>query len=223
MRILIAEDDFPSREVLRVSLEHWGHEVVACEDGRQAWEIMKNPGAPRLAILDWMMPHMDGLEVCRNIRELPHSNQTYVIVLTARGSREDLIEGLDSGADDFTVKPFDRQELKARLQVRIRVITLQEKLIEAERNRVLVETAGAAAHEINQPLTVLMAKSEMLLEDTSDERDRKTAQSIMDSVQEISKIVNKMVDARQYVTRSYIQGVNIVDFDQASEGEDESE
>lgn len=128
MRILIAEDDPISRRVLESALVKWGHEVVAVETGTAALERLQATDAPHLAILDWMMPGMDGVEVCTELYRLPRDQVLYVILLTARGQKEDIVTGLDAGADDYLVKPFDREELRARLNAGIRIVTLQLEL-----------------------------------------------------------------------------------------------
>lgn len=222
MRILMAEDDPPSREVLQLNLEAWGYDPVVCCDGAEAWDEFQRPDAPRLAILDWMMPEMSGPEVCERVRGLAQGRFTYIMLLTAKGQREDLLKGLESGADDYIVKPFDRQELRARIRVGARVVGLQNKLIEAEQTRVLAETAGAAAHEINQPLTVLMGKLELLLERMSpDSQHREVIQSVYGSADRIADIVRNMGEARAYVTKPYVEGLDIVDFNAASDDGEE--
>ena len=122
MRILIAEDDPVSHLLLLTHLRKWGHEPVATTDGLAAWEALQQPDAPALAILDWMMPGLDGLELCQRIRQTPALSHMYVILLTARDSRADVVRGLEAGADDYLVKPFDAAELRARVQSGIRKI-----------------------------------------------------------------------------------------------------
>jgi len=125
-RILVAEDDAVSRELICARLTKWGYEVVVTRDGAEAMNALREKGAPSLAILDWMMPGMDGLEICSRMRE---SERTiYIILLTARESRENLIEGLNAGADDYLVKPFNKDELQARILVGLRVMALQTSL-----------------------------------------------------------------------------------------------
>lgn len=130
MRILVAEDDAASRMILENALTKWGYDVVSAEDGFEAWEKLKVPGAPPLVLLDWMMPRMDGVEVCRKIRrmEKPDANPFYIILLTARDSKEDVVEGLSAGANDYITKPFDNDELMARIGVGRRVIELQTQV-----------------------------------------------------------------------------------------------
>lgn len=213
MRILMAEDDAASREVLQLNLETWGYEPVVCHDGAEAWAAFQRQDAPRLAVLDWMMPGLSGVEVCERVRSLAHGRLIYIILLTAKTQREDVLKGLEAGADDYITKPFDRQELRARIRVGARVVGLQNKLLEAEQTRVLAETAGAAAHEINQPLTVLMGKLELLLERMSpDSQHREVIQSVYGSADKIAEIVRSMSEARAYVTKPYVEGLDIVDF-----------
>jgi sigma-B regulation protein RsbU (phosphoserine phosphatase) len=128
MRVLIAEDDPVSRRVLHLTLKQWGHEPVSTSTGTEAWEVLQGESAPKLAILDWMMPGLDGVEICRRLRSPEYSKATYVILLTARDNHEDLITGLQAGADDYVTKPFNREELHARVQVGVRVLALQEAL-----------------------------------------------------------------------------------------------
>ena len=128
MRILIAEDDAVSRRILEATLAKWGYEVVVTTDGQQALEALTHPDAPSLAVLDWMMPGLDGSEVCRRVRQAGGDRLLYLILLTAKGRKEDIVEGLTAGADDYVVKPFDRAELKARLNVGERILRLQAEL-----------------------------------------------------------------------------------------------
>ena len=128
MRILIAEDDPVSRRLLEATLAKWGHHVIVTGDGATAWRALQGDDAPPLAILDWMMPEIDGVEVCRRVREAPGRQPTYIILLTAKGTREELVAGLTAGADDYVIKPFDAAELRARVGVGVRVVELQQSL-----------------------------------------------------------------------------------------------
>lgn len=128
MRVLIAEDDLVSRKMLEATLARWGYDVVVTGDGAEAWRVLQAPDAPKLAILDWMMPGQDGVDICRNVRSLSTPEPTYVILLTAKGNKSDIVMGLSAGADDYIVKPFDREELQARVQAGVRILTLQASL-----------------------------------------------------------------------------------------------
>ena len=137
MKVLIAEDDMVSRRLLEASLTRWGYEVVVTCDGAAAWEVLQRGDAPSLVILDWMMPGMDGIEVCRRVRSALTAMPPYLILLTAKGRREDIVTGLRAGANDYVTKPFDREELRARMQVGMRMVELQQSL--AERVKALEE------------------------------------------------------------------------------------
>jgi len=128
MKILIAEDDEVSRRILQLTLAAAGHEVLTTQNGAAAWAILEKDNSPALAILDWMMPEMDGLEVCRRIRQQPTVTPVYIILLTAKANKADVVQGLEAGANDYILKPFNRDELRARVQVGETVVNLQQNL-----------------------------------------------------------------------------------------------
>lgn len=133
MKVLIAEDDRDSRELLSWILEKLGYQVIAAVDGKEAWNFYRR-GRFRIVISDVLMPEMDGLELCRRIRLHKQSKYTYIIIITALIGKKDYLEGMDAGADDFVTKPFDPDELKARLRVAERIISFQEQVEEAAKN-----------------------------------------------------------------------------------------
>ena len=128
MRILIADDDVVLRHSLRVHLERWEYDVVECADGHAAWQVMREPAPPPMAIMDWNMPGVDGPALCQEVRETPSLSGMYIILLTSNASKQDMITGLESGADDYIIKPFDWDELKARLRIGNRIVSLQQAL-----------------------------------------------------------------------------------------------
>ncbi len=132
MTVLIADDSATSRVLLRGTLRRWGYEVVVAEDGTQAYEVLARPDAPRMAILDWVMPGMTGPEVCRRIRETHREPYTYILLLTSKATKTETIEGLDAGADDYLTKPFDEHELQVRLRAGKRIVDLQADLLKAQ-------------------------------------------------------------------------------------------
>jgi two-component system cell cycle response regulator len=132
VKILIAEDDVTSRLLLKRVLESWGYEVTVTKDGVEALQALQGETAPRLAILDWMMPGMDGVEVCHHVRARETLQPTYIILLTALGDKESVVTGLNAGADDFVGKPYDPSELHARLEVGRRLVELNDALLEAQ-------------------------------------------------------------------------------------------
>jgi diguanylate cyclase (GGDEF)-like protein len=148
MKILVAEDDPASRVMLQSMLHKWGYEVLAVQDGTQAWEALQAEDPPQLAILDWMMPEPDGPQICRLVREklapqpdseqdlnglsLDQSGYIYLILLSAKAEKEHLVQGLEAGADDYIPKPFNAEELQARLRVGQRIIELQTRLLNTQ-------------------------------------------------------------------------------------------
>ena len=128
MRVLIAEDNLISRSMLATVLAKWGYEVVTVADGHQAWDCLQAAHAPKLVVLDWMMPGLDGLEVCRRVRNHYTLEPPYLIMLTVMERKADLVRALEAGANDYITKPYDQDELRARVGVGRRVVELQEAL-----------------------------------------------------------------------------------------------
>lgn len=131
MKILLAEDDAISRMLLQRTLQRAGYEVAAVEDGSQALAELSKEDPPRLALLDWIMPGKDGIEVCREVRQGRDHPYTYLILLSSRETKQDIVQGLESGADDYLTKPYDAEELKARLRAGERILELEDRLVEA--------------------------------------------------------------------------------------------
>ena len=151
MKVLIADDDPVSRRLLQASLEKWGYDAHAVVHGTAAWEIMQEAQPPQLLILDWLMPEIDGVELCRRARTMKALQSSYIILLTSRSTKSDVVEGLESGADDYITKPFDPGELRARVQVGKRVIDLQTALAERLRH---LEEAMARVNQLQGLLPI---------------------------------------------------------------------
>jgi len=130
-RVLVAEDDAMFRRILQSWLTTWGYEVSMAEDGAEAWAILQQDVRPQVLILDWMMPAINGLELCSKVRERNQIPYQYILLATAKDAKQDLVRGLEAGADDYLTKPFDRGELKARLRACNRILTLQDDQIQA--------------------------------------------------------------------------------------------
>src|SRR5207249_10600223 len=132
LRVLIVDDEPIVRRLHETALTGWGYEVVSASGGEQAWEMVPHPDAPSLAILDWTMPGMDGLELCARIRGLGREPKPYLIFVTAKARTQDIVAGLGAGADDYIVKPFEREELRARVQVGFRMLRSEEHTSELQ-------------------------------------------------------------------------------------------
>jgi diguanylate cyclase (GGDEF)-like protein len=131
MKVLVADDEQMSRRLIETSVRRWGYDVVVACDGLEASQILNGENPPKLAILDWMMPGLDGIQLCKKLRQLKDENYVYILLLTARQTKSDVIEGLEAGADDYISKPFDPQELKVRLRTGKRILCLLDQITAA--------------------------------------------------------------------------------------------
>lgn len=216
MRIFVAEDNLITRKLIEHLLNAWGHEVVLALSGKEAWEKLQSENMPKLIILDWMMPEMTGIEVCRKLRTIETEIPPYVIILTARGSKEDLVEGLDAGADDYITKPFDNNELRARINVGCRVIALQKALLEREKYKGVVELAGAVCHELNSPIQAIGGYSDLLISNMANDNPYyDKINNINEQVQKLANLTHKLSNITKYETKDYLNS-KIVDIDKAS-------
>jgi two-component system cell cycle response regulator len=154
VKILIADDDDVLRHVLQATLGKWGYEVAVARNGLEAWRMLQAEDAPKLAILDWIMPGMDGIEVCREIRRRVHEPYIYLILLTAKDRKKDVVAGMDSGADDYLAKPFDPDELKVRLRAGMRILDLQAELLAARERLQYQATHDSLTGLLNRAATL---------------------------------------------------------------------
>jgi len=216
MRILIAEDEHISRHILSAILKKYGHEPVPAEDGIQAWEIMQADDAPQIAIIDWEMPGLNGLDLCTRVRGQDRKRNLYLILLTARKDVGDIVKGLESGADDYITKPYNTAELHARINAGCRMVELQNRVAEQEKLRGVLEMAGAICHEVNQPLQVVSGYSEILLMDISqDDPNYKSLKIIKEQIERVGNLTHKIMRISSYKTKPYLKS-NIIDIDQAT-------
>ena len=160
--VLIADDDPVSRRLLQVSLSNAGYQVVTTADGAEALRILNERDSPRLAVLDWMMPLVDGVEVCRVVRLSAREPYLYIILLTAKGHQTEIIEGLEAGADDYITKPFDLQELKARLRAGKRILELQQQLVSAREQLRIQATHDSLTGLFNRPAVLEALEREVI-------------------------------------------------------------
>ena len=155
MQVLIADDEPTSRILLEESLIDWGYDVFAASDGTEAWDIIQRPDGPRLVILDWMMPGMDGPELCRKMRESLSSQYVYIVLLTSKNQKQDVILGMDAGADAFLTKPVDLGELRSRLAAARRILEHQSVLVKARNTETLVKAPPPMATPVFPPVPSL--------------------------------------------------------------------
>jgi len=197
MKILIAEDAITSRMVLEEWVQAWGYQPLCVPDGKIGWELLQNmPAAevPRLALLDWMMPNMDGLELCQRIKAESHKMPfIYTILLTSKNTKDDIVTGLDAGADDFLIKPVQPEELRSRLNVGMRILDYQQRLLELDdqKNKLL----GMAAHDLRNPISSIMGFSKILLSGSLPLTSQQEFLSIIHQVsQEMLLLINDLLD-----------------------------
>jgi signal transduction histidine kinase len=210
MKALIADDDVTTRRMLRVVLLRWGYEVVEAADGTEAWEHFMGPSPAALAILDWTMPGVSGPDLCRRLRSRGQVAGPYVILLTARSHWKDVVLGLEAGADDFVAKPYQVEELRARVAVGRRIVDLQQELLNVngalesrvrertERIHKLLEQSqelvGQLGHDLRTPLTPLMALLPILLGDERDPERREWLGLCLDQVRYLKRLASRVSD-----------------------------
>ena len=219
MKILIAEDDLTSRVMLQGILTKWGYKVILTSNGEEAYAIFQKNEAPQLAVLDWEMPGMDGATLCRKLRDEGRCDLLYLILLTSRGRREDIVQGLESGADDYIAKPYDTEELRARINVGIRMIKLQNALRDREKLQGVLEMAGAVCHELNQPLQYVSGFAELLLMDLESKDPilfYKRMKNLKDGIERIGELTRKIMKITRYESKPYLNRGKIIDIEESS-------
>jgi len=198
VKILIVEDEKDTRYILEKLLTKNGYEVKTCNNGIEALEILET-FQPIVIIADWMMPIMDGLQLCKEIKSNEKLKLIYYIILTARPSLNDRVKGLDIGADDFLVKPIENQELLARIRTGIRINMLQNELKGIEHNKAIIEMACTIGHEINNPLSSLVISFNSLNEELDGveySHVKEDIQIIRKSIERIKLLVNNLINIK---------------------------
>ena len=211
----MAEDEPHLRRMLQFILEREGWQVLLASDGEEALEIARRE-RPDLLLMDIMMPRRDGLNVVRQLRASEEFKATPVILLTALADSRDRVRGLETGADDYVAKPFDPREVVARVKAQLRTRELAAGALSAERVRVALETAGAAAHEMSQPLTVMMGNIDLLLMRIEPgDPLRPLVEKIQQNGARAIALLRKMQTIQSYTTKPYLDQA-ILDLEQAS-------
>ena len=216
MKTFVADDNSDSRQLLADLLQQWGHEVASAEDGQQAWNMLANHDAPRLLILDWVMPRINGVDLCRRLRTQTLQNPPYIILLTSKVQPHDAVTALEAGANDYITKPCNFDELHARIQVGCRMLELQAQLRDQERIRGALQMAGTVCHEMNQPLQVILTSTETLLEGLPPEDPQyEVAVSIQNAVLRLGEITRRIMNITRARTCDYLghgsQLINLIE------------
>lgn len=221
MKILIAEDEPISRRILDATLVEWGYEVVSAGNGAEAWDALQAEDAPRLAILDWMMPEMDGIDVLRMVRSVPSSDPPYIILLTSMEGSQNIVNALETGANDYVNKPFNRDELWARIRVGERMVELQNKLLRYNENlereveertadllkakdeaeagtRIKTEFIANMSHEVRTPLNAIIGFSEMLRDGISGELNEQQKEYVNDIAESGKRLLELIFNVLDY-------------------------
>ncbi len=188
-----------SRLRLKGLLEKWGYEVVVCVDGKKAWGKLHEKESPRLLILDWLMPEMEGVELCRKLRKNRNKPYEFILLLTTKKEKSDIIEAMEAGADDFLSKPFSPDELKVRVAAGKRILELNDKLVNSKRSEAMLEMAVNVAHEVNNPLSVIKMNAEMLMNNTNKtDPDYESLNKIKENTKRIAEFVKNIRNIRSH-------------------------
>jgi len=224
MRVLLADDDVIARALLTAVLTDLDHDVCIADDGEAAWEAFQRDPAP-LVVLDINMPGIDGLEVCRRIRQHDAGRDVFVLVVTARDGRDDLASVLEAGADDYVTKPASPENLRARLEIARRRIaqdrvrrTTEEELARSRWLAGIGETTIALEHEINNPLSALLGHAELLQMEYKDRGEQnEQLDIILEQARRIADVVKRIAKLRNPQTVEYIQGARMLDLSNPDE------
>ena len=220
MKVLVAEDNPFYACMLQASLKGWGYDVVLARDGEQAWRALNGDEPPKLAVVDWLMPGLDGLELCRRVRAARRDEPTYLIMLTSKNGKENLIAGLTAGADDYICKPFDLEELRTRIAVGRRIVDLQANLAArvkelehalsgAQKMEAVGRLAGGVAHDFNNLLTVIISGSDILLDQLENAGQREFVEMIKQAGERGASLTRQLLAfSRRQVLRPEILQLN---------------
>ena len=210
--ILVVDDDKKLTLLVRGFLEKEKYQVAEAYSGRMALDAIKE-AKPDLIILDIMMPEMDGIEACKRIKADKDTKMIPVIMLTSMSNVKDKVQGLNAGANDYITKPFNPEELIARVKAQLRIKFLENELLKKEEVEAVVKMGIATAHEINNPLTVIIGNLELLLikKENLSEEDSTNLNSILESAMRIKEIVSKMINITRVVETEYAQGKKMID------------
>lgn len=213
--VLVVDDDQTSLKIITRLLETAGHQVITAKDGKEALTSLGEP-LPDLIVSDWMMPEMSGLQLCREVKGNDKTSGVYFILLTAKSETQSIIQGLDEGADEYLIKPFDHKELVARVRTGLRIRALQKELVESERLAAAAQMAVTLGHKLNNLLQSISGFAQLALKTPSDNETTMTAlNQIEKAAQRMSMLIRQLQQIRSTPTKSYIGGTKMLDFDSA--------
>jgi len=221
MQALVIEDDEITRAMLCGLLEEWGYQVKSAASGAVAWQLLQRHDAPRLVLLDWELPELDGIDLCRRVRREENGRRFYLLMLTVRENSSDLVEALEAGADDFLAKPCVPEVLRARIGVGERLLGLQDELEYQKKFEGVLEMAGAVCHEMNQPLQGVLSGVEIIqLEMGEDNPLREPVDLILQGTKRMILVTRKLMHLSRYKSIDYVMdGCRIVDIDASAGGD----
>lgn len=225
MKTLIADDSALIRRLIEHAVLDRGHETLAVDDGAAAWTAFEREH-PSLVILDWQMPELDGLEVCRRIRTSPYARDTFVLVVTGRIEGDDVVDALDAGADDYLFKPFTPSSITARLAIAERRIAAndarwaaEEALANAQWMAGIGQTALAIQHEVNNPLAALLGDVQLMLMDENLSSDvRKLGEDMLVQSRRVANVVKRLSSLETPKTVEYLTGATMLDLSERNSG-----
>lgn len=213
--VLVVDDDQTSLKIITKLLQTAGYLVLTATDGREAVTLLAE-ASPDLIVSDWMMPRMSGLELCRQVKSNERTRQSYFILLTAKSEKEDVIQGLDGGADEYLVKPFDHKELVARVRTGLRIRSLQKELVESERLAAAAQMAATVGHKLNNLLQSISGFAQLALQTPDNETTITALGQIEKAAQRMSMLVRQLQQIRSTPTKEYIGGTRMLDLDSAA-------
>jgi two-component system, NtrC family, sensor kinase len=223
MKVIVADDSLLIRRLIEAALTDRGHEPIGVDDGAAAWEAFEREHPP-LVILDWQMPEMDGLDVCRRIRTSPYARDTFVLVVTGRIEGDDVVNALDAGADDYLFKPFTPSSITARLAIAERRIVAnearwaaEEALANAQWMAGIGQTALAIQHEVNNPLAALLGNVQlMLMEEDLPKEIRGLGEDMLAQARRVANVVKRLSTLDAPKTVEYLTGATMLDLSERS-------
>jgi len=226
-KILVVEDDAVHRAVLENILSDEGYSVVTADNGQEGLDMVAKE-IPDLVITDIRMPIKDGYTVCRELRDNPKTKFVPVVILTANHDPDDLVYGFEQGAYDYILKPFENQELMARVNSAVKFKALRDELIAEKQKTVLLELAGGAAHELNQPLTIIKTTAYLLKNKVNGDKFDKDEfiryfEKIDKSIERMSSIIGNMKNLEDYQTKNYAMGQKIINLLDSAVSEDKND